>query len=102
MNDDKLLYAVADMVSDAELMTSTSTARQIIQLVRDSEWISVETETPFEEHHCGGDKYYSDMVLTWHRDGFHGIGRWVEGESPDVLITHWQPLPSPPSTKAAK
>lgn len=58
--------------------------------------ISVSEYLPEELHHAGGDSMYSDLVLTYTRDGMFGLGRVIDGEFADALITHWMPLPPPP------
>jgi hypothetical protein len=73
------------------------------QLVRDSEWISVEDELPENAKTVSTARVRENGLRTVIGMGFYRGDKWQTlNINADTDITHWQPLPSPPSTKAAK
>ena len=92
----------------AELMERHLETQRTAELGRD--WISVEERLPVE----------GELVLTAYGKNIVDTARWYmktynvwkdEGKKPvwfekdgrdelDLVVTHWQPLPSPPSTQA--
>jgi hypothetical protein len=88
MNNDKLIHEII-MISP-EFMTKFI-ARQIIDLVRGSEWVSVEDELPRHGQEIVGFAYCKTDEL-----GAHGT--WDEiwdKDEPIGAMTHWIPIPSP-------
>jgi hypothetical protein len=88
MNDDKLIEEI--------------TIKEAIQIVRDSEWISVEDGPPEEGQHVFVSRDFNNAPV---RPAVYKNGKYSTGMSSIDFYaypTHWTPLslPSPPSTKA--
>lgn len=105
MKDEELIYEVADMVADAELLTSTAIAKEIIELVRGSEWVSVEE---FQQEPNEGEcfiLYKGRVVFAYHdhRERFM-FGKYSNNCYMTECISAVMPIviPSPPTNKGDK
>jgi hypothetical protein len=78
MNEDKLINEVADMVADAELLTSTATAKEIIDLVRGD--LRSMKDAPKD----------GTQILAYHKEGkiFHPV-KWRDQTWADCGTEHW-------------
>lgn len=76
-------------------------------------WISVEAELP-KINHNDSEWEFSDDVIVYLKDGDIAVGRyerdnsigehyWVlYGVDKDLIVTHWMPLPQPPTKKGGE
>jgi len=99
MNNNKdLIEEVALRIQRSKCIDPSFCAKGIIELVRDSEWRSVEDELP----------EFIDAYLTVFTNG----GKWITVYHPskkewahestdnnNLKVTHWKPFPSPPNHK---
>ena len=109
MGDDKLIEEIRKTIGEdrgMEYVLSADEAKEIISLVRESEWISVDDELPEEEVNVlasvlmtDGSFSQPDVNWTFRKAGYPNQGDliWTCG-----LPDYWKPLPSPPSAKADK
>lgn len=65
-----------------------------------SQWIKCSERMPDETEVFGGDDFSPDvLVIDQYEDMFVACthwGAWVHLKDDDCIISHWQPLPSPP------
>ena len=65
-----------------------------------SQWIKCSERLPEETEVFGGDDLSPDvLVIDQFEDMFVACthwGKWIRLKHDDCVISHWQPLPSPP------
>jgi len=68
--------------------------------LKEREWISVDKELP--DHIQNVVVYANDIVMSWRETAWYGNGCWHIADKEEMyipIITHWMPLPSPPTEK---
>ncbi len=102
-NDDKLIEELDTILGKvyaagfkSELTCITDISKEIVKLVRDSEWISVDAEHPEEDGNylVYSPEYYGVCLMLFHEKKW-----WADESSPTSGNSHWCNIPSPPNKK---